>query len=44
VQVFIDAIEGPVDIATSLGIQLGERLLAAGAGSLLLALAAVAGR
>jgi hydroxymethylbilane synthase len=38
-----DVIEGPADLAASLGTQLGERVLAAGAGALLCALAAGAG-
>ena len=44
VKVCFDAIEGPADLAASLGTQLGERVLAAGASALLLALAAVAAR
>jgi hydroxymethylbilane synthase len=39
-KVYFDVIEGPPDLAAPLGTQLGERVLAAGAGALLRALAA----
>jgi hydroxymethylbilane synthase len=42
-KVYFDAIDGPADLAASLGTQLGERVLAAGAGALLRVLAAGAG-
>ncbi|CAN5126914.1 hydroxymethylbilane synthase [soil metagenome] len=42
-KVFADAIEGAADIAASLGTMLAERVLAAGAGALLLELVAGAG-
>ncbi|MDP9199690.1 MAG: hydroxymethylbilane synthase, partial [Pseudomonadota bacterium] len=43
VKVYFDVIEGPEDLAASLGTQLGERVLAAGADALLRALAAATG-
>lgn len=44
VKVYFDVIEGPADLAASLGTELGERVLAAGADALLRALAADSGR